>query len=153
MANHTLDTNAGAAPGKTPGAAPPLVDANTLALERTSMANERTGLALERTLEAWIRTALSMISFGFTLGKLVHSTEGGRVAGIFGERTWSVSGLAYFLVITGVAALAGATLQHWFRVRELHKKGLRRQFDLALLVAIIVCVAGAFAFTALVLDL
>jgi uncharacterized membrane protein YidH (DUF202 family) len=64
-----------------------------------------------------------------------------------------VSGLAYFLVITGVAALAGATLQHWFRVRELHKKGLRRQFDLALLVAIIVCVAGAFAFTALVLDL
>jgi putative membrane protein len=153
MANDTSELHAGAASGKTPEAAPALVDANTLALERTSLGIERTGLALERTLEAWIRTALSMISFGFTLGKLVHTTEGGRVTGLFGERTWSVSGLAYFLVITGVVALACATLQHWLRVRDLRKKGLRRQFDLALGVAIIVCVAGGFAFTALVLDL
>jgi putative membrane protein len=30
---------------------------------------ERTDLAADRTLMAWIRTAFSMISFGFTIGK------------------------------------------------------------------------------------
>jgi hypothetical protein len=39
-----------------------------LAHERTSLAMERTYWAAERTLMGWIRTALSMISFGFTIG-------------------------------------------------------------------------------------
>jgi putative membrane protein len=153
MANDTPDLSAGAEPGRKKAEAAPNDSANRLAEERTELAIERTNLALERTLEAWIRTALSMISFGFTLGKLVQSTQGGQVAGIFGNRTWSVSGLAYFLVVAGVAALVLATIQHWLRMRELRNKGLRRQFDIALAVAIMVSVVGALAFTALVLDL
>jgi hypothetical protein len=39
-----------------------------LAHQRTSLAMERTYWAAERTLMGWIRTALSMISFGFTIG-------------------------------------------------------------------------------------
>lgn len=152
MANVPPDASAAAGPGEEVAAAAK-ASANSLAEERTELAVERTGLALERTLEAWIRTALSMISFGFTLGKLVQSTQGSQVAGIFGKRTWSISGLAYFLVVTGVAALVCAAVQHWIRVRDLRKKGMRRQFDLALVVAIVVSVVGAFAFTALVLDL
>jgi len=34
------------------------------------MAVERSFLAFERTLMAWLRTSLSMMSFGFTLVKI-----------------------------------------------------------------------------------
>src|SRR5688572_27659574 len=40
--------------------------------ERTGLAYERTLLAHERTLMAWIRTAASMITFGFTIYKLLE---------------------------------------------------------------------------------
>ena len=50
-------------------------DQLTLALERTYLANER-------TLMAWIRTATSLITFGFTLYKFfeyLHETDPARV--------------------------------------------------------------------------
>ncbi|MET0582111.1 MAG: DUF202 domain-containing protein [Pseudoxanthomonas sp.] len=150
MGNLTT-ADAGAGPGQeaTQGKA----STTSLAETRTSLALDRTNLALERTLEAWIRTTLSMISFGFTLGKLVQSKQDQQVAGIFGERTWSITSLAYFLVVVGVAALVAATVQHRIRVHALYKRGLPRQFSVAVAVAIVVSVVGAFAFTALVLDL
>jgi len=40
------------------------------------LAFERTVLAENRTLMAWVRTAVSMISFGFTIYKFFHETEG-----------------------------------------------------------------------------
>ena len=42
--------------------------ADVLALERTRM-------AADRTLMGWIRTALSMISFGFTIFKFLEYTQ------------------------------------------------------------------------------
>ena len=39
------------------------------------LAMERTHLSYERTLMAWIRTSLSMITFGFTLGKLAQMLQ------------------------------------------------------------------------------
>ena len=38
----------------------------------TLLSLQRTQLAAERTLMAWIRTAFSMISFGFTIGKFLE---------------------------------------------------------------------------------
>jgi putative membrane protein len=35
----------------------------------TALAEERTDVALDRTLMAWVRTTLSVISFGFTIFK------------------------------------------------------------------------------------
>ena len=46
-------------------ASPPNVSDSTL------LAVDRTRLAHERTLMAWVRTATSMISFGFAIAKLV----------------------------------------------------------------------------------
>jgi putative membrane protein len=124
-----------------------------LAQDRTNLALQRTYLANERTLESWVRTALSMIGFGFTLGKIAQASHGDQMQGIFGRHTWSISGIAYFLVIVGLVALLGATMQHWIRVRQLHAMGLPRQFSIAFIVALLVAAVGIFAFTALVLEL
>ncbi len=43
--------------------------ANELAEERTDLAYERTALANDRNLMAWIRTSISLTSFGFTIYK------------------------------------------------------------------------------------
>jgi uncharacterized membrane protein YidH (DUF202 family) len=44
----------------------------------TKLARLRTFQASERTLMAWIRTAISMISFGFTIVKFFEYLEGER---------------------------------------------------------------------------
>jgi putative membrane protein len=43
-------------------------------LSNTDLAFERTVLAENRTLMAWIRTAISLISFGFTIYKIFQET-------------------------------------------------------------------------------
>src|SRR3954466_16378032 len=44
-------------------------------LSNTDLAFMRTALAEERTLMAWVRTAISMISFGFTIYKFFQETS------------------------------------------------------------------------------
>ncbi|MDB5772210.1 MAG: hypothetical protein JWM42_2584 [Burkholderia sp.] len=124
-----------------------------LAQDRTNLALQRTYLANERTLESWVRTALSMIGFGFTLGKIAQASGGDQVQGMFGRHTWSISGIAYFLVVVGLVALLGATIQHWIREHQLHAMGLPHQFSIAFIVALLVGAIGIFALTALVLEL
>jgi putative membrane protein len=43
----------------------------------TRLAVARTALAANRTLMSWIRTAISMISFGFTIYKVIQGLEEG----------------------------------------------------------------------------
>jgi putative membrane protein len=118
------------------------------------LAMERNYLAAERTLMAWIRTSLSMISFGFTIGKLGQVLESIEVKGILGRtRMISVEGIAYFLVILGTAALLGAILQHWHQVRELQAMGLHRRLSITFMVALLLAVLGGFALSSLVLAL
>ncbi len=125
-----------------------------LAHERTDLAVERSYLAAERTLMAWIRTALSMISFGFTIGKLGQTLSKVEVKGpLRGIRMIGVESIAYFLVILGTAALAGAIVQYLIRVAEYADMGLRRQVSIPVVVGLILVMLGAFAFTALVMQL
>lgn len=42
-----------------------------LSIERRDLAQERTHLANERTFQAWIRTSLSLIGFGFAMQKFI----------------------------------------------------------------------------------
>jgi putative membrane protein len=133
------------------GAVPP--SANALAERRTDLALERSYLASERTLMAWIRTALSMISFGFTIGKIGEAMQDNKIEGLLGTRSYSISNIAYFLVILGISALLGAMIQHFVRVRALYHFGFPRQFSIAQGVAMLLAFVGGFALTALVLEL
>ncbi|MEY3463139.1 MAG: hypothetical protein RLZZ468_917 [Cyanobacteriota bacterium] len=80
------------------------------------LARQRNRDAAERTLMAWIRTCLSLISFGFGLDKIVGAID--RASGTSGPRP-GVIAVAVAFVMTGILAMAAATVQHLRELRRL----------------------------------
>jgi putative membrane protein len=90
--------------------------AETAKPDTAQLALSRTWLASERTLMAWVRTATSMISFGFTIYKFFAIEAGGNF-----KKTGLVTPRAFAIVMVsiGVASLLLATIQHRLDVRTL----------------------------------
>jgi len=84
----------------------------------------RTRMSADRTLEAWIRTSVSLIGFGFTVATFFERLK--SMEGIAPER---VPGLArYFgllLVGIGTFAVIAATRQHKLFLRYLQSEQFR----------------------------
>ena len=85
--------------------------ANDLAVQRTWLANER-------TMMAWIRTAASLITFGFTIYKFFELEGRGADRP---EHLLGPHGFALMLIGLGVVALVMADVQHRASVRVLRK--------------------------------
>src|SRR5271157_4753412 len=82
----------------------------------TNLAAIRSLMAADRTLLAWIRTSLSLLSFGFTIYKVLQSFE--AAGGILPGRdinTPRVVGL--FLTGAGTVAMLMGTIQYVMSVR------------------------------------
>jgi putative membrane protein len=79
--------------------------------DATSLAVSRTMLAHDRTLMAWVRTATSMISFGFTLYKFFQYLQDERTASHV-DRLVGPRGVALVLISIGIGALLFATLDY-----------------------------------------
>ena len=115
------------------------------------LARRRNRDAAERTLMAWIRTRLSLISFGFGLDKIVAAID--RVGGSNGPRPGVVA-VALGFILTGILALAVATQQHLAELRRLSRDdyvyvGVPR---LAAATAILIALIGVMAMIVLVLG-
>ncbi|MFM1798450.1 MAG: hypothetical protein RLZZ117_728 [Cyanobacteriota bacterium] len=82
------------------------------------LAKERNREAAERTLMAWIRTSLSLISFGFGVDKIVGAINRSRW-GASARADLSVRLMAIAFILTGIGALAAATVQHKRILRRL----------------------------------
>jgi putative membrane protein len=82
------------------------------------LAKERNREAAERTLMAWIRTSLSLISFGFGVDKVIGAINRSRW-GTSARADLSVRLMAIAFIVTGIGALAAATLQHKRILRRL----------------------------------
>ena len=117
------------------------------------LALDRTYLAAERTLMGWIRTAISMISFGFTIGKLSQIIDDVHLKGLLHIRTFSVTGVAQSLVVLGTGGLALACAQHWSRIKTLRGMGFPRPISVTLVIGVLLALLGAFAFVALAMAL
>jgi putative membrane protein len=120
---------------------------------RTLLAMDRTYWAAERTLMGWIRTALSMIGFGFTIGKIGQTLENFEVKGFRGVREIGVDTVAYMLVVLGTVSLLAAAVQYSRSVYALQLNGLRVRPSIAFLVALVLCAMGIVAFGSLVSNL
>jgi putative membrane protein len=138
----TESAQAGAAPAQ------PL-SSNQLAQIRTDLGVERTAMAADRSLMAWIRTALSMISFGFTIYKLLDGfAQSGQLADSSTPRT-----VGLFLIGLGTVAIVMGTIEYWFRVRGLQHLHPMRILQPTFVMALIMSVSGSFLFVAVISHL
>jgi putative membrane protein len=121
-----------------------------LAEERTDLALQRTRLAAERTLDAWVRTALSMISFGFTIYKFLQQLQEDLPTPVTHPDAARNIGLA--LVAMGTLAVPVAIYQHIAFFKQLGLHPFRRPVSLAVIVAAFVGVLGLLVLIGLVAD-
>ncbi|MGO9266872.1 MAG: YidH family protein [Candidatus Binataceae bacterium] len=77
----------------------------------TELTKERNRLAADRTLMAWIRTSLSLIGFGFGIGKGYQYLEAaGLRASADPIRSTLIFGTSF--IVLGMLALVAAVVQH-----------------------------------------
>ncbi|HYI97842.1 MAG TPA: DUF202 domain-containing protein [Bryobacteraceae bacterium] len=122
--------------------------------EGTSLALKRTIYAADRTLMAWVRTALSMISFGFTMVKLfeyLEKSRGAPMVGLFG-RTWSPGMVGLAMMTIGTGSLVLAVIDYWKSLEVFRAEGLENKWSLTLVVASLVALLGVFALMTLVVG-
>ena len=113
--------------------------------ESTLLAVDRTRLAHERTLMAWVRTATSMISFGFTIAKLVPERPS---EGLLDTRTF-----AAIMIGVALVALMFAAIQHHHDIRQLRARYPDSvPTSNSMLVATLVACFGLFAFVAVMIG-
>ena len=98
------------------------------------LAKERNRAAAERTLMAWIRTSLSLISFGFGVDKVIGAINRSRW-GASARADLSVRLMAIAFIVTGVGALAAATVQHKRILRRLMQDNFTYQHSTSLGIA------------------
>jgi putative membrane protein len=114
------------------------------------MALDRTRLAHERTLMAWVRTATSLISFGFTIYKFFqYLAENKKMVegGLLGPR-----GFALMMIGIGLTALMFATIEHRRNLRELRADYGPVPFSLATLVGGLVAILGVLGLLTVMLH-
>jgi inner membrane protein YidH len=114
----------------------------------TKLAIDRTRLAHERTLMAWVRTATSLISFGFTIYKFFQFLRDGEPAP---ESMVGLRGFATLMIGIGLTALLLATLQHRRDRLELQAEFGPMPYSLAGFVAVLVAVLGVLGLLSVVL--
>jgi len=108
------------------------------------MAKFRTQLALDRTTLAWIRTTLTMATFGFaTVGffRTLKERSPGPEAVQLHE---GAIRFGFALVFLGIAATVLAGVSHWRMLRRLSRNEtpVLTQWPLSITVAMLLAVAG-----------
>jgi len=110
------------------------------------LAKQRNRDAAERTLMAWIRTCLSLISFGFGLDKIIAAIDRAAASGdVQAQR--GVQLVAAGFVLTGILAMVGATIQYRRELRRLHHNDYvyRDKPQLAAATAVLITLIGVVA--------
>jgi putative membrane protein len=107
----------------------------------TELAVARTWAAYERTMMAWIRTATSLITFGFSIYKFFQLEAPDRVRNrLLGPREFAI-----ILVSIGLFSLVLATIEYHQNVQTLRVEYGQHQRSLAVLVAALISMLGMVA--------
>ena len=106
----------------------------------------RTVLAADRTLMAWLRTSLSMLSFGFTIYKFLETAaKAGALA-----RPESPQKVGLFLVGMGTACMVLGVVDYWVTIRNVQTTGPFRLGRSVLFMSLLMAAAGVILFAAII---
>ena len=124
----------------TPGNAPGLDIATTLAFERTR-------IAYERTMMAWVRTATSLITFGFSVYKFFQLEMSGKGthAVLLGSREFALA-----LIGIGLLSLLLGTIEHGRDLIALRKQYPGMPRSMTGVAAIFIALLGLLALLAVI---
>jgi putative membrane protein len=108
---------------------------------------ERTHIAYEQSMMTWIRTAITLITFGFTIYKFFQLELPSRAENLplLGPREF-----ALILVALGLISLAMATLEHRRSQRLLKQQWSDAPRSLALWLAAMISILGTLAFLVMI---
>lgn len=114
----------------------------------TKLSIDRTWLAQERTMLAWIRTATSLITFGFAIYSFfgISTGPGSKHATELGARIFALS-----LIGIGLTALLAAAIQRRQAIAGL--KSIRSDLKIPSLGGIVALLVGALGLLALLVLL
>jgi putative membrane protein len=110
------------------------------------LAIERTRVAYDRTLMAAVRTATSLITFGFAVYKFFQL----EITSARGDTRIGPREFALIMIVTGMLVLVSGTVEHW---RDIHRlKSLYPDMPLSrsMIPVIFVSLLGALALVAVV---
>jgi putative membrane protein len=114
------------------------------------LAKERNRAAAERTLMAWIRTALSLIGFGFGIGKFAAYMD---AAGLHTSRDPAHTSLIFgsSFIVVGIFGLLAAIVQHARILKRLSRPDFAYDAmrPIAMTVAVILMLIGVFGLIAI----
>ena len=102
----------------------------------------RTVMAADRTLMAWVRTSLSMFSFGFTIYKFLEAAAQHETL----RHPESPQRVGLFLVGMGVLSLVLGVFSYWATLKDLQRTEEFRLGRPSLLISAIMAVGGVILF-------
>lgn len=109
------------------------------------MGTIRTIMAADRTLMAWVRTSLSMLSFGFTIYKVLESAV--QKDDLLHPNSPQQVGL--FLAAMGTLSMVLGLVSYWTTLKDLQRTEEFRLGRPSLLIAFVMAVAGVVLFYAI----
>lgn len=102
-------------------------------------------MAADRTLMAWVRTSLSMLSFGFTIYKFLEAAAKANDL----ERPESPQRVGLFLVAMGVGSMVLGVVSYWGTLKDLQRTEEFRLGRPTLLISLIMTLGGVALFIAI----
>lgn len=107
-------------------------------------------MAADRSLMAWVRTALSMISFGFTIYKVLEAMQ--QQGGI-GAASQSPRNMGLFLTGLGTMAMVMGTIEYWLRLKAMRREMNFHLMQPSFVMALIMSATGLGIFAGITLRL
>jgi putative membrane protein len=113
----------------------------------TKLSYDRTRLAYENTMMAWVRTATSLITFGFSVYKFFQFDikRAGEFSGLVGPREFGL-----MMITFGLVSLLAGTVQHVVSLRQLRAQYPAIPRSMAALLAGLISILGIVALAAVI---